>query len=133
MAGGPVSDLQAMLAGMEPVLASEPYQFLSSIAEQEFARNHEKIFALVYEDEGLTCVIRAEPSDDAVQFARITLSVHSDLEGVGLTAAVANTLAKAGIACNVIAAFHHDHLFVPWNRRNQALALLEKLSDDARR
>ena len=133
MSAGPVSDLSEMLAGMEPVLAHEPYKFLPAIPEQEFARKHDQIFALVYEQEGLTCIIQADRNDDSVQFARITLSVHSDLEGVGLTAAVASQLAKAGIACNVIAGFHHDHLFVPWARREEALACLQKLSKDARR
>ena len=61
-------------------------------------------------------------------FARITLTVHSALEGVGLTAAVAGALAQAGIACNVVAGYHHDHLFVPWDRREEALAILQRLS-----
>jgi len=47
---------------------------------------------------------------------------------VGLTAAVAGALAEAGIACNVVAGFHHDHLFVPWERREDALAILSDLS-----
>ncbi|BDI60282.1 ACT domain-containing protein [Qipengyuania nanhaisediminis] len=133
MIPGPVSDLQGMLAGLEPVLAREPYVFLTGLGEQEFAARHEQMFALVYEDEGLTCVLKADGQDKAAQFARITLAVHSDLEAVGLTAAVATRLAELGIACNVIAAFHHDHLFVQWHRREEALAALEKLSDDARR
>ena len=49
------------------------------------------------------------------------LQVHSALDGVGLTAAVAGALAAAGIACNVIAAFHHDHLFVPAARAGAVL------------
>ena len=47
--------------------------------------------------------------------------------------AVATALATSGIACNVIAGLRHDHLFVPWDRREEALKLLEKLSLDARR
>jgi hypothetical protein len=47
---------------------------------------------------------------------------------VGLTATVATALAEAGIACNVVAGFHHDHLFVPWERREDALAILSDLS-----
>jgi hypothetical protein len=45
-----------------------------------------------------------------------------------LTAAVAGALAERGIACNVVAGFHHDHLFVPWGRRDEALVLLQRLS-----
>ncbi len=61
-------------------------------------------------------------------FAWITLTVHSSLEAVGLTAAVANTLASAGIACNVLAGFHHDHLLVPIDRVDDAMAALSRLS-----
>ena len=43
----------------------------------------------------------------------ITLDVHSSLESVGFLAAVSARLAAAGIPCNAVSAFHHDHLFVP--------------------
>lgn len=83
-------------------------------------------FALIREDEGVTAIV---PDDgDAAGFARITLMVHSALEGVGLTAAVSTALAEAQIACNVVAGLHHDHLFVPWARRHEALAILQRLS-----
>ena len=52
------------------------------------------------------------------------LTVHSDLAGVGLTAAVAAALADANIPCNIVAAFHHDHVFVPAGQAQQALAAL---------
>ncbi|WP_299196649.1 ACT domain-containing protein [uncultured Erythrobacter sp.] len=130
MAGEPVSDLQGMLAGMEPVMLDiHGWVFLQDDGEPYF----QEPFATIREAEGTTFIMAADPTDEGPFFARITLSVHSDLEGVGLTAAVASTLAEAGIACNVIAAFHHDHLFVPWDRREEALALLERLSLDARR
>ncbi len=57
--------------------------------------------------------------------AHILLRVHSALEGVGLTAAVAETLAAAGIACNVVAGLRHDHLLVPEARANEAVRLLK--------
>jgi hypothetical protein len=50
---------------------------------------------------------------------------------VGLTAAVSGALAEAEIACNVVAGFHHDHLFVPWERRDEALAILQRLASSA--
>jgi uncharacterized protein len=62
--------------------------------------------------------------------AWLTLSVHSDLQAVGLTAAVAAALARAGVACNVIAAAHHDHLFVPLEAADAALVALNALSRD---
>ena len=63
----------------------------------------------------------------AFRSAWITLRVHSDLAAVGLTAAFARALADAGIACNVVAGVHHDHLFVPADRAGDALAALRAL------
>ena len=60
--------------------------------------------------------------------AWITLTVYSDLEAVGLTAAVARALADRGISCNVVAAVDHDHLFVPVDAAAEALDALVLLS-----
>ena len=125
-----VFDLGAMIAGMEPVLDAVRWQF--TLVEGEPPTD---AFALIREGEGTTAIIPhpgpetgTETDARAPAFARITLMVHSALEGVGLTAAVSAALAQRGIACNVIAGFHHDHLFVPWDRRSEALAVLEALS-----
>ena len=48
---------------------------------------------------------------------------------VGLTARFAGALAAAGVACNVIAGACHDHLFVPPEQAEQALAILATLDD----
>lgn len=139
MQTGPVSDrvtdLKAMVMGMAPELSPDAWCF-QPIAEG--AGVPDAAFAMIREEEGRCCIVPAQAAgqtatDAAPRFARITLNVHSDLEGVGLTAAVAGVLAQAGIACNVIAGLHHDHLFVPWDRRDEALALLEGLSRDAGR
>ncbi len=55
--------------------------------------------------------------------------MHSDLQAVGLTAAVATALAEAGISCNVVAAAYHDHLFVPVESASQAIAALRTLQE----
>ena len=81
--------------------------------------------ASVDEEEGMSLVLEQHKADAfrleySSVFAWITLTVHSSLDAVGLTAAVANTLASAGIPCNVLAGFHHDHLLVPgtgWTMR----------------
>ena len=124
----PVSDLGEMLAGMRPVLDERAFAF--AVLGQDDAAPADA-FALIREAEGTTAI---RPSDGSgPRFARITLSVHSALEGVGLTAAVSSALAAKGIACNIVAGFHHDHLFVPWERRVEALGILDALSHDARR
>ena len=136
MTSGPVSDFKDMLAGMEPELYEEPYLFLAPNPGDDVAASFTETFALIHEEESVTVVARARDAlagGDVDMFARITLQVHSALEGVGLTAAVSTALADAGIACNVIAGFHHDHLFVPWDWRLEALEILKGLSQDARR
>ena len=122
MAGDPVGDLAAMLAGMAPVLDTRRWAFVVAGDAPPAAA-----FALIREDEGITAIIPADTGD----FARITLMVHSALDGVGLTAAVAGALAGRGIACNVVAGFHHDHLFVPWARGEEALEVLRCLAATA--
>lgn len=89
--------------------------------------------ATVREDEGLTLVLSQDEADrhglayEAPQ-AWITLRVHSSLAAVGMTAAVSAALTKAAISCNVVAAFHHDHIFVPLERGEEARRVLAALS-----
>lgn len=116
---GPVGDLAAMLARMAPML--DPRRWAFVLVEGAPLPD---AFAIIREDEGMTAILPQEGGD----FARITLTVHSALDGVGLTAAVAGALAERGIACNVVAGFHHDHLFVPWARAEEALRTLAVLS-----
>ncbi len=131
MKPGSVMDLKAMLVGMKPSLSPRQWCF-QPISDARFIP--ETAFAMIREEEGMCCILPAEAAGaDAPQFARITLEVNSDLEAVGLTAAVSNVLATSGIACNTIAGLHHDHLFVSWDQRKEALALLERLSLDAGR
>ena len=91
--------------------------------------------AMVTEDEGVTYVLPCEVADARglpydFRAAWLTLGVHSALDAVGLTAAFATALARRGIACNVLAGFHHDHLLVPADRRDDALAVLADLARD---
>ncbi|MEO9662897.1 MAG: ACT domain-containing protein, partial [Maribacter dokdonensis] len=58
----------------------------------------------------------------------ITLTVHSALDAVGLTAAVANALTKHNISCNVVAAFYHDHIFVSTKDATKAMSVLQEFS-----
>jgi uncharacterized protein len=92
--------------------------------------------AWMREAEGVTVILeeasaRAHGLEPRFRAAWITLTVHSALDGVGLTAAVAGALAAEGISCNVVAALHHDHLFVPIESGDAALAALERLSKNS--
>ena len=123
--GGAIADPAQMVAGMAPMLDGRAWRF-AVVAD---GTAHPEAFALVREDEGITAIVPDAEGD----FARITLMVHSALEGVGLTAAVSGALATAGIACNMVAGLRHDHLFVPWARRDEALAVLHRLAAAAAR
>ncbi|HEY0315606.1 MAG TPA: ACT domain-containing protein [Sphingomonas sp.] len=116
-----MSDLAVLLREMRPVLHATPYGFTLAEAAPADA------FAAIREEEGLTVIAPGAAEMDG--WARISLSVHSSLSAVGLTAAFSGALAGAGISCNTIAGFHHDHLFVPWDRRHDAMAALAALSE----
>jgi hypothetical protein len=62
--------------------------------------------------------------------AWITLTVHSSLGAVGLTAAVSSALARANISCNVIAAYYHDHIFIPVADADRAMEVLLSISSE---
>jgi uncharacterized protein len=87
---------------------------------------------LFKEEEGITAIINKELADklqlkyDFVA-AWITLTVHSALTAVGFTAAFSTALANAGISCNVVAAYYHDHIFVKKKDVEKALDILKKL------
>lgn len=87
------------------------------------------VHAVLAEAEGTTVVATVDVAAErgwTVDFraAWLTLDVHSSLEAVGLTAAVATALADDGIPCNVLAGFHHDHLLIPVDRADEAVARL---------
>jgi uncharacterized protein len=86
----------------------------------------------VREAEGTTLVVErgeAERAGLVVEFPSvwITLTVHSALEAVGFTAAFSTALTRAGISANVVAGFHHDHIFVPEDRAEDAMQILTEL------
>jgi len=121
-----------MIAGMAPVLDPQPWVFCTTRGPAP-----PEALASFVEAEGLSLILPLSVAerlgfDTALPMRRITLTVHSALDGVGLTAAVAGALAGAGIPCNMVAAFHHDHAFVPEGRADEALDLLCRLSAAAR-
>jgi uncharacterized protein len=132
----PVFDTQAMIAGMDPLPDDEDYVFCTVDASLAETMRSEAL-AWFAEDEGVSLILPADRAralglPDGALMRRIVLTVHSALEGVGLTAAVAGKLAEHGIACNMVAAFHHDHVFVPAGDAARALALLRELQAAAR-
>ncbi|MEL6825606.1 MAG: ACT domain-containing protein [Pseudomonadota bacterium] len=90
------------------------------------------IAMLFQETEGLTVITAAaDDTPDDNRWAWLELSVFSDLQAVGFLTEVARALSEAGIPCNAVAAYHHDHIFVPWARADDAKAAIEALRDQA--
>ena len=120
-------DLWQLLASMDPVEVPGEFVFVS-VADGRALPSR----AMVVEDEGVTHVLaRADADEYGLPYdfvaAWITLRVHSALDAVGLTAAVAGALSEAGISCNVIAGAFHDHLLVPHDRATDAIGVLQAL------
>ncbi|TAP44472.1 N-acetyltransferase [Arthrobacter sp. S39] len=127
-------NLQTLLASIHPVLREGEYVYVLWPHGRPLAAGIE---AAVRGAEGLTVVLPREEADRlglAYDFvaAWITLQVHSELEAVGLTAAVGKALTDAHISCNVLAGFHHDHLLVPVADAARAVEVLAELSAESR-
>jgi len=87
--------------------------------------------ACFVEEEGLTLIVSVASAEKAQlayegKFKQITLTVHSSLDAVGLTAAVATKLASYDISANVVAAYYHDHIFVQTEKADEALMALNE-------
>jgi len=130
MTSTPISDLAVLLASMQPELHAGTWAWCA--LPPGTPTDGVDAVATMREAEGLAVVVaeaEALARGWAIAFrsAWITLTVHSDLAAVGLTAAFARALGEAGISCNVIAGVHHDHLFVPVGRAADAMAALRAL------
>ena len=127
-----IRNTSAMLAAMAPILDPETYVFCSTADERAIASAATEALGSFREDEGVSLIIERGAAE-ALGFGarllmrRIVLTVNSALDGVGLTAAVASALTMEKISCNMVAAFHHDHIFVPADKAGEALAILKDL------
>ena len=123
------TDLAAILASLD--VAREPGVFVvATIADG--AEPPPGTRALIDEREGVTVVLTREEALAAglafvFEAAWLTLTVHSSWEAVGLTAGVAARLAAEGIPANVLAGYHHDHVLVPVQQADAAIAALRSL------
>jgi hypothetical protein len=125
-------DLGALLRDMKPELRPGVFVFCAIAADESIPAALNPLLTF-REQEGMTLVILREEAEAAglrYAFASrlITLTVHSALDAVGFLAAITARLAEAGISVNAVSAFHHDHLFVPVDRADEAIALLQKMS-----
>jgi uncharacterized protein len=120
------TNLEKLLATMRPEM--RPGEFVFCCVD-EFLSDAVMCFR---EAEGVTVILEKGRADElglnySYVAAWITLTVHSSLEAVGLTAAFSARLAEAGISCNVVAGYYHDHIFVRSADADGAMVVLEKM------
>jgi len=125
------TDLTRLLQNMQPRRNEGEYVFCAVDSLPKAAALQP--LCLFQEEEAVTVILPRQQADDeslpySTVCAWITLTVHSSLEAVGLTAAVANALAEADISCNVVAAYYHDHIFLPIADAGRGMEVLLALS-----
>ena len=128
-----VTDLRQLLSGMKPNLIEGQFVYCSVPATALTDHMHLEPIGFFREDEGVTLILPVEAARQAglattPAMRMITLEIHSSLEAVGLTAAFATALGNEGISANVVAAYYHDHIFVPASDADRAMAALRALS-----
>lgn len=126
-----ITDINTLLKTMTPELQSGDYVFCT--VSNLDGININDVIGTFREAEGITIILEKTKADDhglPYQYiaAWITLTVHSSLEAVGLTAAFSSALAAEGISCNVIAAYYHDHIFVAKKDAERAMICLNLLA-----
>lgn len=126
-------NLNTLLRGLSPVASDEDFVFVSLAEDKVTSTLLEQAKGLFKEREGVTLIIDVSLARQLGlsyegTFRCITCEVHSSLEAVGMTAAMSNALARAGISANVVAAYFHDHIFIPSKDVDKALSTLSMLS-----
>lgn len=125
------TNLDTLIKTMKPELHSGEYVFCT-VKDLSTTDLYDTIF-MFKEKEAVTILVKKETADQlnlnySFIASWITLTVHSSLEAVGLTAAFSKALSDNGISCNVVAAFYHDHIFVTKKDAEKAMAILMRLS-----
>ena len=129
------TNLTRLLAGMKPRLLPGNFVFATLPPGAAFPAGIEALM-IFRESEGVTLILeegeaRKAGMSGTFRSRMITLEIHSSLDAVGFLAAITGRLAEAGMGVNPVSAFHHDHLFVPADRAEEALFILEQLAAEA--
>ena len=125
-------DLDKLLKNMKPTHNIGDYVFCTT--NDLTIANSEDAILIFKEQEGTTIITKKELADSlklkySFVASWITLTIHSSLEAVGLTATFSKALSDEGISCNVVAAFYHDHIFVDKKDTEKAMEILCKFAD----
>ena len=125
-------NLATLLKTMKPLLNEGEYVFCAIHNVKSIDLT--EILFFFRESEGATVVLKKQTADNynlkySYIASWITLTVHSSLEAVGLTAAFSTALTNENISCNVVAAFYHDHIFVDKEDAAKAMEVLNRFSE----
>ncbi|MEE9336051.1 MAG: ACT domain-containing protein [Granulosicoccaceae bacterium] len=129
------TDLGLLMAKMSPRLDARTFVFVT-IEREQLVAHIDQALMVFRESEGVTLILeekyaRSAGLDAVFPCRQITLAVHSALEAVGFLAAIIPILAKQGMGVNPVSGYFHDHLFVPAEKAEQALTILQNLSVNA--
>jgi len=127
------NQLDSILKKMKPTLNQGDYVFCTKRDLKELDLN--EVLMSFKETEGITFILEQQVADrlrlEYSFIARwITLSVHSSLEAVGLTAAFSKAFTEENISCNVVAGYFHDHIFVDKKDALKAMNVLNRISGE---
>ncbi len=122
-----------LIKSLKPMLHEGIYVFCT--VKELPSIDFNEILCLFREKEGTTLILKKELADMVglcytFSAAWITFMVDSSLHAVGLTAAFSQALAEKGISCNVVAGYNHDHLFVPKDKAQDAIKILNRLNEN---
>jgi uncharacterized protein len=125
------TNLAQLLKNMQPVRNPGCYVFCTVKSIDGLDSSH--MVGFFKEAEGYTVILPQQQADNLqlpypCTLAWITLTIHSSLEAVGLTAAFSTALAAVNISCNTVAGFYHDHIFVPSADADKAMEALLALT-----
>ncbi len=117
---------------MKPEQVKGEFVFCT-LSEEIFSKTKIVPLLVFHEKEGVTIIIKKELAEKMKfshqnSWAMITLTVHSDLAAVGFLAVITKKLAEEGISVNAVSAYYHDHLFVPYEKREVAMKALKEIS-----
>ena len=128
-------DLETLLTNMTATLSPDVYVFATLPPGSVIPDGTETLMRF-HEAEGITLILTREAAiahniDHRFACRMISLDVHSALEAVGFIAAISAALAAKGMGVNPVAGYFHDHLFVPENRADDAMAVLAEIATAA--
>lgn len=131
------TNLSELLKALSPALLPDDYVFVFVKGLTFDDLQPLSPISVFIEEQGMSLILKQKIADlygysYTGVFKCITLTVHSSLEAVGLTAAVSSALAEQNISVNLVAAFHHDHIFVNKHSAEQAMLTLQALSKEER-